>query len=132
MRIDDGRVIPAFCAQSLQAQALTVFGDGTQTRSFCFVTDLVDGIVRLMESDLTEPCNLGNPRERNMLELAGLINAQTGNDAPCVFEPLPQDDPTRRRPDITRARTELGWEPGISLEEGLVETIAYFRAELGL
>jgi dTDP-glucose 4,6-dehydratase len=130
MRLNDGRVIPAFCTQALLGQPLTVFGDGTQTRSFCFVTDLVDGILRLMESDLDEPCNLGNPVERNMLELAALINEFTGNEAGIVFKPLPRDDPTRRKPDIARARTHLGWSPRVSFEEGLALTVEGFRQAL--
>ena len=127
MRHNDGRVIPAFVSQALRGQPLTVFGEGTQTRSFCFVSDLIDGFLRLMESDLTEPCNIGNPNERTMLELAAQINKVTGNTAGIVFRPLPKDDPTRRRPDITRAQTELGWEPQVSFEDGLERTIEWFR-----
>jgi dTDP-glucose 4,6-dehydratase len=130
MRQNDGRVIPAFCTQALQGEPLTVFGDGTQTRSFCFVTDLVDGIVRLMESDLDEPCNLGNPVERSMLELAGIVNTATGNKAGYIFRPLPKDDPTRRRPDIRRAWERLGWAPKVPFEEGLALTTAWFRQVL--
>ena len=127
MRHNDGRVIPAFVSQALQGKPLTVFGEGTQTRSFCFVSDLIEGFVRLMESDLTEPCNIGNPNERTMLELAAHINRVTGNTAGIVHRPLPKDDPTRRRPDITRARSELGWEPQVSFEDGLERTIEWFR-----
>lgn len=127
MRQNDGRVIPAFCSQALRGEPLTVFGDGSQTRSFCYVGDLVEGIYRLMESELTEPCNLGNPVERTMLELAEIVNRVTGNQGGIVFRPLPTDDPTRRRPDISRARAELGWEPQVSFDEGLARTIAYFR-----
>ena len=127
MRTNDGRVIPAFSSQALLGQPLTVFGDGRQTRSFCFVTDLVDGLIRLMESDLTEPCNMGNPNERDMLELAEQINRFTGNSAGIVHKPLPKDDPTRRKPDITRARTVLGWEPKVAFEDGIAETIEWFR-----
>jgi nucleoside-diphosphate-sugar epimerase len=108
-------------------QPLTVFGDGKQTRSFCYVTDLVDGLIRLMESDFTDPCNLGNPNERDMLELAEQINKFTGNTAGIIHKPLPKDDPTRRKPDITRARTVLGWEPTVDFEEGIAKTIEWFR-----
>ena len=127
MRVNDGRVVPAFISQALRKQPLTVFGEGTQTRSFCFVSDLVDGLIRLMESDLTEPCNCGNPSERTMLELAAYINEVTDNPAGIVFKPLPKDDPTRRRPDITRARERLGWEPQVSFEDGMSRTIDWFR-----
>ncbi|MFT5685095.1 MAG: dTDP-glucose 4,6-dehydratase [Myxococcota bacterium] len=127
MRHNDGRVIPAFVSQALQGKPLTIFGDGTQTRSFCFVSDLIEGFLRLMESDLVQPCNIGNPNERTMLQLAAHINKVTGNEAGIVFRPLPKDDPTRRRPDITRARTELGWEPQIQFEEGIERTIEWFR-----
>lgn len=130
MRENDGRVIPAFCTQALLGRPLTVFGDGNQTRSFCFVTDLVDGIIRLMESDLGEPCNLGNPVERSMLELAAYVNTVTGNMAGISYKPLPKDDPTRRKPDITRARERLGWEPRVPFEEGLALTVAWFRQVL--
>jgi dTDP-glucose 4,6-dehydratase len=127
MRLHDGRVIPAFCGQALRGEPLTIFGDGQQTRSFCFVSDLVDGLVRLMESELAEPCNIGNPVERSMLELAEHINRFTGNQAGLIFEPLPPDDPTRRRPDISRAKAELGWEPRVDFEEGIARTVEYFR-----
>jgi dTDP-glucose 4,6-dehydratase len=130
MRMNDGRVIPAFSGQALRGEALTVFGDGLQTRSFCYVSDLVDGIVRLMESDLIEPCNMGNPVERNMLELAEYINKTTGNSAGIVHKPLPKDDPTRRRPNIDRAKAELGWSPQVEFEDGMARTIAYFKAVL--
>jgi len=127
MRVNDGRVVPAFCAQAIRGQPLTVFGEGTQTRSFCYVSDLVEGFLRLMESDLTEPCNLGNPDERTMLELADYINEFTGNPAGKVHRPLPKDDPTRRRPDITRARTHLDWAPVVPFREGMAATVAYFE-----
>ena len=127
MRPNDGRVMPAFCGQALRGEPLTVFGDGTQTRSFCFVTDLVDGIVRLMESDLAEPCNVGNPHEMTMLQLAEYINTFTGNKAGIIHKPLPVDDPTQRRPDISRARAVLGWEPKVSFAEGVEKTVAWFR-----
>jgi len=129
MRANDGRVVPNFISQALQGQALTVYGDGTQTRSFCFVSDLVDGIVKLMESDLVEPCNLGNPHELSMLQLAEEINRITGNPGGLVHKPLPKDDPTRRRPDTTRARTNLDWAPQVPFDQGIARTIAYF-AEL--
>lgn len=130
MRMNDGRVIPAFSGQALRGEPLTVFGDGLQTRSFCYVTDLVDGIVRLMESSLTEPCNLGNPVERNMLELAEFINKYTENAGGITHKPLPPDDPTRRRPNIGRAQAELDWSPQVDFEDGIARTIAYFKAVL--
>ena len=128
MRHNDGRVIPAFVSQALQGKPLTIFGDGTQTRSFCFVSDLIEGFIRLMESDLAESCNIGNRNERTMLQLAAHINTVTNNQAGIVFRPLPKDDPTRRRPDITRARTELGWEPQVEFEAGIERTIQWFRS----
>ncbi|MBN1334335.1 MAG: SDR family oxidoreductase [Deltaproteobacteria bacterium] len=131
MRLHDGRVIPAFCWQALQQRPLTVFGDGSQTRSFCYVTDLVDGLVRLMESDLDLPCNLGNPTERSVLEVARFVNRFLDNPAGIEFRPLPADDPTRRRPDITRASERLGWEPDVSFEDGMAATVAWFRSVLG-
>lgn len=127
MRANDGRVMPAFCSQALRGEPLTVFGEGHQTRSFCYVTDLVDGIVKLMESDLTEPCNVGNPHEMTMLQLAQYINTFTGNNAGIVHRPLPPDDPTQRKPDITRARTVLNWEPKVPFAEGVKRTVAYFK-----
>ncbi|MCB9759394.1 MAG: SDR family oxidoreductase [Alphaproteobacteria bacterium] len=130
MRVNDGRVVPAFCSQAITGKPLTVFGDGLQTRSFCYVSDLVDGIIRLMESDLTEPCNLGNPSERTMLDLAQFINAHTGNAAGLTHRPLPKDDPTRRKPDISRARAHLGWAPQVEFEDGMGRTVAWFREVL--
>ena len=132
MRPDDGRVIPSFVAQALRGDPITVFGDGTQTRSFCYVTDLVDGIVRLMRTDAHDPVNLGNPHEITVLECARLILRLTRSASPIVFKPLPQDDPTRRCPDITRARTLLGWEPVVPLDEGLARTIEWFSARAGV
>lgn len=129
MRADDGRVVPTFIHQALAGRPLTVFGDGQQTRSFCFVSDLVDGLVRLMESDLDQPCNVGNPHELTMLELAQHINRVTGNAAGVVHKPLPKDDPTRRRPDITRARSRLGWAPQVDFADGIAATIDWFRAQ---
>jgi dTDP-glucose 4,6-dehydratase len=130
MRVNDGRVVPAFCSQAIQGQPLTMFGDGKQTRSFCYVSDLVEGFLRLMASDLTEPCNLGNPDERTMLELGDYINEYTGNPAGIVFRPLPKDDPTRRKPDITRAQENLDWNPVVPFAEGMSATVAYFKEVL--
>ncbi len=127
MRADDGRVVPTFITQALAGQPLTVFGDGKQTRSFCYVSDLVRGLDALMESDLVEPCNIGNPHELTMLQLAEVINRETRNPSGIVHKPLPKDDPMRRRPDITRASQRLGWEPEVSFDEGMARTIAYFR-----
>ncbi len=128
MRLDDGRVVPAFIGQALRGEDFTLFGDGRQTRSFCFVRDLVDGLVRVALSDVADPVNLGNPREMTMLEFAEAVRAAAGGGGRFVYRPLPQGDPKQRRPDITRARQLLGWEPRVPLEEGLKETIAYFRA----
>ena len=128
MRSHDGRVVPTFIRQALAGEPLTVFGDGRQTRSFCYVTDLVAGLIALMESELTEPCNIGNPVERTMLDLASHINTVTGNPAGLTHRPLPTDDPTRRQPDIGRARAHLGWAPEVSFEDGLERTIEWFRA----
>lgn len=130
MRANDGRVMPAFCCQALRGEPLTVFGDGSQTRSFCYATDLVDGIVRLMASELSEPCNVGNPHEMSMLQLAQYINEYTGNKAGIIYKPLPTDDPTQRRPDITRARQNFGWEPKVDFAVGVERTVAYFREYL--
>ncbi|TVP74796.1 MAG: SDR family oxidoreductase [Gemmatimonadales bacterium] len=127
MRPGDGRVVSNFLVQALRGEALTVYGDGSQTRSFCHVDDLVDGIQRLLHSDLHDPVNLGNPREFTILELANTIRRLLANEVTVEFRPLPTDDPKVRQPDISRARTELGWEPGIDLEEGLRRTIPYFR-----
>jgi dTDP-glucose 4,6-dehydratase len=132
MRLEDGRVVPAFVGQALRSEDFTVFGDGQQTRSFCYVRDLVDGLVRLALSDVVLPVNLGNPREMTILEFAQTVRAAAGGGGSIHFKPLPKDDPKQRRPDIFRARTLLGWEPHVSLEEGLVETLAYFRRVLGL
>jgi dTDP-glucose 4,6-dehydratase len=127
MRINDGRVVPAFISQSLENEPLTVFGDGSQTRSFCYVSDLVDGIYRLLMSEEVNPTNIGNPAEMTVLQFAERIKALTGTNAPIEFRPLPVDDPKVRRPDITKARTLLGWEPRVPLDEGLTRTIDYFR-----
>jgi dTDP-glucose 4,6-dehydratase len=127
MRHDDGRVIPAFCCQAIRGEPITVFGDGSQTRSYCYVSDLVDGLVKLMESDLTEPCNLGNPYELTVRELATVIVEAAGSSSTVTFKPLPADDPKLRRPDITRARAELGWDPKVPFAEGLATTLEFFR-----
>jgi dTDP-glucose 4,6-dehydratase len=131
MRLNDGRVVPAFVGQALRGEDFTVFGDGTQTRSFCYVKDLVDGLVRLALSDVTEPVNIGNPREMTILQFAEAVRAAAGGGGKIIYQPLPQNDPKQRQPDITRARTLLGWEPRVPLEEGLRETIAYFRTVAG-
>ena len=130
MRLNDGRVVPNLVGQALRGEPLTVYGDGSQTRSFCYVSDLVDGLYRLLMSGEVNPVNLGNPHETTILEFAELINRLTGNKAGIVFRPLPPDDPRQRRPDITRARTILGWEPRISLEEGLERTITWFKRRM--
>lgn len=130
MRIEDGRAIPAFVSQALRGENLTVFGDGSQTRSVCYVTDLIDGIYRLMMSDHDMPVNIGNPDELTMLELAKEVLAITGSPSSIVFQPLPQDDPKVRRPDITKATTLLGWKPTVDRAEGLRRTINYFRKEM--
>ena len=132
MRVQDGRAIPAFLSQALRGEDVTVFGDGSQTRSLCYVSDLVDGIYRLMMSDTPDPVNIGNPHELTIRELAERIVALTGSKSRIVERPLPVDDPKVRQPDITRARTLLGWEPKVSLDEGLPRTLAYFRSKLGV
>ncbi len=132
MRVQDGRAIPAFMSQALKNEDVTVFGDGTQTRSLCFASDLVEGIHRLMMSDTSDPVNIGNPQELTILELAKKVIAMTDSKSRIVERPLPEDDPKIRQPDITRARKLLGWEPKVSLDQGLVPTIAYFRAKLGI
>jgi dTDP-glucose 4,6-dehydratase len=130
MRARDGRVVPAFIQQALLGEPMTVFGDGGQTRSFCYVSDLVDGIWRLLQSDLHEPCNIGNPAEMTVLQFAQRIKAAIGSDSEIVYQKLPVDDPKTRQPDITLARGRLSWEPRVSLDEGLARTIDYFRGEL--
>jgi dTDP-glucose 4,6-dehydratase len=131
MKLNDGRVVPAFLDQALRDIPMTVFGEGRQTRSFCYVSDLVDGLYRLMLSAERYPVNLGNPQEMTILEFAERIRALTGTKAPIEFRPLPEDDPRQRRPDISKARAILGWEPRVSLDEGLRETVAYFRGLVG-
>jgi dTDP-glucose 4,6-dehydratase len=130
MRIKDGRAVPTFIAQALRGEDVTIFGSGTQTRSFCYITDLVDGILRLADSSVNEPVNIGNPQELSIEEIARVIIRMTGSSSRLVNRPLPTDDPKVRKPDITRARTLLGWEPKVSLEEGLTSTIEYFRKKI--
>jgi dTDP-glucose 4,6-dehydratase len=127
MRVNDGRVVPAFISQALRGEPMTVFGDGSQTRSFCYVSDLIEGIYRLLMSDEVQPTNIGNPSEMTVLQFAEEIKRLVGSSAPIEFRPLPEDDPKIRRPDITKARQLLGWEPRVPLEEGLKRTIEYFR-----
>ena len=130
MRLNDGRVVPNFISQALREEDLTVYGDGSQTRSFCYIDDLVEGIVCLLCSDYNNPINLGNPQEMSVLQFAHLILTLTGSQSKIVFCPLPVDDPRVRQPDISLARQLLGWEPKVPLEEGLKKTIAYFREKL--
>jgi dTDP-glucose 4,6-dehydratase len=130
MRLNDGRVVPAFISQALNNKPVTVFGEGSQTRSFCYVSDLIEGIHRLMMGPTHEPVNIGNPHEMTMLEFAREIIAATGARSRIIHKPLPVDDPKQRRPDITRARTILKWEPKVSLTEGLRSTIEYFRGKV--
>jgi dTDP-glucose 4,6-dehydratase len=130
MRLNDGRVVPNFIAQALRNEPITVYGDGSQTRSFCYVSDLVEGIVRLLRSDNPGPINCGNPTEVTILQFAERIRALTGSTSEIVFKALPVDDPKVRQPDITRARAVLGWEPRVGLEEGLRRTIEYFRTRV--
>src|SRR3954466_2212754 len=127
MRVNDGRAVPAFMSQALRNEDVTVFGDGTQTRSFTYITDLVDGIVRLMLSAENDPINIGNPREMTIEEIARTIIRMTGSSSQIIYKPLPTDDPKVRQPDITRARALLKWEPKVPLGQGLTDTIAYFR-----
>ncbi|HVN54212.1 MAG TPA: UDP-glucuronic acid decarboxylase family protein [Anaerolineaceae bacterium] len=134
MRLDDGRVVPNFLQQALRGECLTIYGDGSQTRSFCYVDDLVEGIYRLLLSDEHMPVNIGNPTETSILEFAQTINRLVNNPAGVTFQPTDRlgDDPQRRRPDITRAKKILGWEPVVPLEEGLKCTVDYFRQKMGL
>ncbi|MCS6771938.1 MAG: SDR family oxidoreductase [Kiritimatiellae bacterium] len=127
MRPKDGRVVPAFITEALKGEPITVFGDGRQTRSFCYVSDLIDGVYRLMMSDFVEPVNIGNPREMTVLDFAHEIKRLCNSSSPIVHKPLPVDDPKIRQPDIRRARTILNWEPKVDLTDGLLRTIAYFR-----
>src|SRR5580698_2887988 len=128
LQAKDGRVISNLMIQALRNEPLTIYGEGSQTRSFCYVSDLIDGILRLSRSQEHLPVNIGNPDEWTILECAREVQAVTGSESKILFEPLPQDDPTRRRPDITKARTLLGWEPKINLREGLKKSLAYFKA----
>ncbi|MBI2360519.1 MAG: GDP-mannose 4,6-dehydratase, partial [Deltaproteobacteria bacterium] len=130
MRMNDGRVVPNFITQALKGEGLTVYGQGNQTRSFLYIDDLVQGIHRLCESNYHLPVNVGNPSEMTVLEFAKKILELTGSQSPILYRPLPQDDPQVRQPDISRAREILGWEPQVSLEEGLKKTIEYFREKL--
>jgi dTDP-glucose 4,6-dehydratase len=132
MRVEDGRAIPAFLSQALKNEDVTVFGDGSQTRSLCYVSDLIEGIFRLMMSDVSDPVNIGNPKEMTIRQLAEAIIALTGSKSRIVSKPLPEDDPKVRQPDITRARTLLGWEPKVPLDDGLKVTLDYFRRKLGI
>lgn len=127
MRLNDGRVLPNFVYQAFRGEPLSVYGDGKQTRSFCYVSDLIEGIFRLFETEYHEPVNIGNPREMTILEFAEVVRKQTGAKSELRFEPLPVDDPKRRCPDITKAKQLLGWEPQVGLEEGLARTIEFFR-----
>jgi dTDP-glucose 4,6-dehydratase len=130
MRLDDGRVVPNFVGQALRGEPLTVYGDGSQTRSFCYYSDLIEGVYRLLMSDEVEPVNIGNPNEVTILEFAQVINEMTGNKAGIAFKPLPKNDPRLRRPDITKAKRLLGWEPKVGMREGLSKTIEYFKKRI--
>jgi len=130
MRLNDGRAIPNFIYQALTGQPLTVYGDGSQTRSFCYVSDMIEGLWRLLNARVAEPVNLGNPQEMTILELAKKVRDLVGSDVEIVFKPLPVDDPKVRHPDITKAKTLLRWGPNVGLEDGLRETIAYFRGRI--
>jgi nucleoside-diphosphate-sugar epimerase len=130
MRPHDGRVVSNFIVQALEGKPITVYGDGRQTRSFCYVSDLISGFLALVDGPITGPCNIGNPGEFTMLELADLVLELTGSRSEIVYEPLPVDDPTQRKPDISLAREQLGWEPLVPLREGLERTIPYFASLL--
>jgi dTDP-glucose 4,6-dehydratase len=130
MRVNDGRAVPAFMSQALRNEDVTIFGDGSQTRSFCYVSDLVRGIIALLESSENDPVNIGNPHEMTIKEIAETIIRMTGSSSKIVYRPLPTDDPKVRKPDITRARTLLNWEPTVPLDQGLTSTIAYFRQKV--
>ena len=130
MRLRDGRAVPNFITQALREEDVTVYGDGDQTRSLCYISDLVRGVIALAESDVTEPVNIGNPAEMTILEVARAIIAATGSPSRIVHRALPVDDPKVRQPDIARAREQLGWEPRVGLADGLQSTIAYFREKL--
>ncbi|MFQ5456499.1 MAG: UDP-glucuronic acid decarboxylase family protein [Nitrospirota bacterium] len=130
MRIKDGRAIPTFITQALRGEDITVFGDGSQTRSFCYITDMVEGIYRLLQSDMTEPVNIGNPAEMSVLDMAEEVLRLTGSKSRIIFKPLPVDDPQVRQPDITKAKRYLDWKPEVKLKDGLTETIEYFKKKL--
>ena len=130
MRINDGRVVPAFVSQALKNKPVTIFGDGKQTRSFCYVSDLIEGIYRLMMGNYDLPVNIGNPVEMTMLQFAEEIIRATKSKSKIVFKPLPQDDPKQRKPNITKAKSILKWEPKVALAQGLTDTIAYFRTKV--
>jgi dTDP-glucose 4,6-dehydratase len=130
MRLNDGRALPNFVYQALRGQPITVYGDGKQTRSFCYVSDLIEGIYRLMNSDEHEPVNIGNPQEITILEFAERVRALLGSDVPIVFKALPQDDPKQRCPDISKAKRLLGWQPKVNLNEGLQLTLDFFRQQV--
>ncbi len=130
MRLHDGRVVPNFINQALQGKPITVYGDGSQTRSFCFVTDLIEGILRLLFSEYQQPMNIGNPREMTIREFAETIQRLSGSSSEIIYEPLPVDDPKQRKPDISRAREVLGWEPQVQLEEGIAKTMDFFRGRV--
>jgi dTDP-glucose 4,6-dehydratase len=132
MRLRDGRALPAFMSQALRGEDMTIFGDGSQTRSFCYVEDLVEGIYRLLKSDEVQPTNVGNPSEMTILQFAEKVREMTGSRSKLAFRPLPEDDPKVRQPDITKARAVLGWEPKVDLEEGLRRTLLYFRDRMDL
>ncbi|MEI7480764.1 MAG: UDP-glucuronic acid decarboxylase family protein [Elusimicrobiota bacterium] len=130
MRLEDGRAVPNFMVQALKNKPITVYGDGLQTRSLCYVSDLIEGIYRLLNSGINEPVNIGNPRELTLLELAQMVKTAAGSKSKIIFQPLPEDDPKVRKPDITRAKKELKWQPKVSLEEGLKKTVAYFKSRV--
>jgi len=130
MRLNDGRAVPNFMVQALKHKPITVYGDGSQTRSLCYVSDLIDGIYRLLRSGVNEPVNIGNPRELTLLELVNMVKTATDSKSRIVFKPLPVDDPKVRRPDISRARKELHWSPKVPLEEGLRKTVKFFRSKI--
>jgi dTDP-glucose 4,6-dehydratase len=130
MRLHDGRAVPAFMSQALRDEDVTIFGDGSQTRSFQYISDLVAGILRLMASSTNDPVNIGNPHEVSIKEIAEVIVRLVNSKSKLVLRPLPVDDPKQRQPDITRARTVLGWEPKVGLEEGLQKTVGYFREKV--
>jgi dTDP-glucose 4,6-dehydratase len=132
MRLDDGRALPAFMSQALKGEDITVFGDGSQTRSFCYVDDLVEGIYRLLLSDYHLPVNIGNPVEISLKDFAEEIQQLIGGKSKIIYEPLPTDDPKQRKPDITKAQTILGWQPKVDRKEGLKITLDYFKKVLGI